>query len=179
MNSYLVMVLCIVMCIATIARAQKDAAGAQPPKPTNEADELDQIILHSFEHYDYLDILYKLKGHNSDTWIVLFYIDEDHHKEERDRLKKLIFKENPDFKFAEVNISKDNYSPIRQAIRFPQNANERDFPMVLIMKNQIGQMVYGPGVSRKAADVVVELKAAEEKKKQEEAAAANPPPAAK
>ena len=135
-------------------------------KYTNPADELDSIYLHSFEHYDYLDILYKLKGHNEDTWVVLFYIDEDHHKDERDRVKKLIFKDNPDLKFAEANISKPNYSPIRQAIRFPQHATEKDFPMILIMKNQIGQMVYGPGVVRKAADVVADLKAKEAAEKE-------------
>ena len=145
------------IAFTTFANAQEDKK-----KFTNEADELDSIYLHSFEHFDYLDILYKLKGQNEDTWIVLFYIDEDHHKEERDRIKKLIFKDNPDYKYAEANISKPTYSPIRQAIRFPQHATAEDFPMILIMKNEVGQMVYGPGVSRKAADVVEDLKAKEE-----------------
>ena len=141
------------------------AIHARPAAPVvyqNEADELDGIYLHSFEHFDYLDILYKLKGHNSDTWVVLFYISEDHHKEERDRIKKLIFKYNPNFKYAEANISLPNYAPIRQAIRFPQNARAEDFPMILVMKEQVGQMVYGPGVARKAADVIAELSAVED-----------------
>ena len=122
--------LVVVFALALLANL---ALTATPP-PTvmmNEADELDLIKLHSFEHFDYLDILYKLKGHNSDTWIVFFYITEDHHKEERDRLKKLIFKTNPDFKYAEVNVSKPNYAPIKQVIRFPQNASAEDFPMIL------------------------------------------------
>jgi hypothetical protein len=136
------------------------AFAAEPAKdpnapPKSEAEELEGIVLHSFEHFDYLDILYKLKGHDKDvTWIVLFYIDEDHHKDERDRIKKLIFKDHPDFKYAEANISKPNYAPIRKVIKFPTNANERDFPMILVMKNEIGQMAYGPGVARKAADIV-------------------------
>ena len=154
------------LCFASFVKADDD----NQEEFKNEADELDSIYLHSFEHYDYLDILYKLKGHNTDTWIVLFYIDEDHHKESRDRVKKLIFKDNPDFKYAEANISKPNYAPIRQAIRFPQHATADDFPMILIMKNQVGQMVYGPGVAKKAADVIEEMKKKEEeeeKKKQE------------
>ena len=164
---YLAVLLLIAMIGLTYAQTATDK-----PKYTNEADELDDIYLHSFEHFDYLDILYKLKGHNADTWVVLFYIDEDHHKEERDRIKKLIFKDNPTFKYAEANISKPNYAPIRQAIRFPQNAKAEDFPMILIMKEQVGQMVYGPGVAKKAADVIADLKAKEEadKKAAEEAA---------
>mmetsp|Transcript_16720 Transcript_16720/g.14635 ORF Transcript_16720/g.14635 Transcript_16720/m.14635 type:complete len:166 (+) Transcript_16720:13-510(+) len=152
----------ILLLLAVLCLTQIKAQDAGSDEFTNEADELDSIVLHSFEHFDYLDILYKLKGHNSDTWIVLFYIDEDHHKEERDRVKKLIFKENPDFQYAEANISKPNYAPIRQAIRFPQHATSSDFPMVLIMKSQVGQMVYGPGVARKAADVVADMKEKEE-----------------
>ena len=156
--------LAVLLFIAIIGFSYAADAGAQP-KYTNEADELDDIYLHSFEHFDYLDILYKLKGHNADTWAVLFYIEEDHHKEERDRIKKLIFKDNPTFKFAEANISKPNYAPIRQAIRFPQNAKAEDFPMILIMKEQVGQMVYGPGVTKKAADVIADIKAKEEAEK--------------
>ena len=154
---------CILMIafVSQYAVAQNDGAAAEET-PKNEADELDQIVLHSFEHFDYLDILYKLKGHNNDTWVVLFYISEDHNKEERDRLKKLIFKANPTFKYAEANISKSNYSPIKQVIKFPTNAGEKDFPMVLVMKGQVGQMVYGPGVARKAADVIADMKEKEE-----------------
>ena len=159
----------IIACILMIAFvsqfsvAEEPAAATTDDSPsTNEADELDKIVLHSFEHFDYLDILYKLKGHNNDTWVVLFYISEDHHKEQRDRLKKLIFKDNPTFKYAEANISKPNYSPIKKVIKFPANAGEKDFPMILVMKQQVGQMVYGPGVARKAADVLVAMKEKEE-----------------
>jgi hypothetical protein len=165
MNSALSLLVVVLLFAVSLAA---DPPANQPPVPANEADELAQISLNSFEHFDYLDILYKLKGHNSDTWVVLFFIDEDHHKEERDRLKKLVFRENPTFKYAEANISKSNYAPIKQAIRFPQNATARDYPMVLIMKNQIGQMVYGPGVARKAADVVAEMKVKEEAEKQKQ-----------
>ena len=153
MNSSLLILLIGLIAFASVVKAE------DPPQYTNEADELADIHLHSFEHYDYLDILYKLMGHNSDTWISLFYIDEDHHKEERDRVKKLIFKDNPDFKYVEADISKPSYSPIRNAIRFPQHATAEDFPMILILKDKVGQMVYGPGVARKAADIIDEMKA--------------------
>ena len=165
MNSALSMLMVVLLFAVSLAA---DPPASQPPVPTNEADELAQISLNSCEHFDYLDSLYKLKGHNSVTWVGLFFIDEDHHKEERDRLKKLVFRENPTFKYAEANISKSNYAPIKQAIRFPQNATARDYPMVLIMKNQVGQMVYGPGVARKAADVVADMKAKEEAEKQKQ-----------
>ena len=170
-------VLFVAMCLillSTSIRGADPAPNQAPPAPTNEADQLDLIVLHSFEHFDYLDILYKLKGHNADTWICLFYKDEDHHKEHRDNIKRLIFKDNPTFKYVEANISKPNYSPITQAIRFPQNAKNEDYPMILIMKNQVGQMVYGPGVARKARDIVDAIKAKEEedRKKAEAAKAA-------
>ena len=157
-SSKVIFLLAILLFVSfiNIVNAQND----EQNKKTG--DELNDIVLHSFEHFDYLDILYKLKGHNSDMWIVLFYIDEDHHKDTRDRLKKLIFEDNPDFRYAEANISKPNYKPIKQAIRFPQNAGPDDFPMVLIMKNQVGKMAYGPGVARKAADIVAELKQRED-----------------
>ena len=142
------------------------AQAADENADRNEADVLDDIILHSFEHFDYLDILFKLKGHNSNTWIVLFYMDEDHHKSHRDDVKRLIFgtlsdEEKETFRYAEANISKPNYSPITQAIRFPQHATEQDFPMILIMRDQVGEMVYGPGVARKAADVIEERRQAD------------------
>ena len=160
MNSSMVIFCLAVLCFASyinVAMAQDTSTTATVN--SNEADELDKIMLHSFEHFDYLDILYRLKGHNSDTWIVLFYIDEDHHKDTRDRLKELVFKAHPDFRFAEVNISNPNYSPIKQAIRFPQNAGPEDYPMVLLMKNQMGHMIYGPGVAQRTADLIAENEA--------------------
>ena len=166
MNSYLLILLIGVVAFSSLASAQAD-----PNKVyTNEADELADIHLHSFEHFDYLDILYKLLGHNSDTWVCLFYIDEDHHKEQRDRIKKLIFKDNPELKYIEANISKPQYAPIRNVIRFPQHASPDDFPMILVMKNKNGEMVYGSGVARKAADIIAAMKKKEE---EEKAAAAN------
>ena len=154
------LLLCSTIRFSQAQDAQQDDANR------NEADVLDDIILHSFEHFDYLDILFKLKGHNSNTWIVMFYKDEDHHKTHRDDVKRLIFgaltdEEKETFRYAEANISKPNYSPITQAIRFPQHATEKDFPMILIMKDQVGEMVYGPGVARKAADVLEERRQAE------------------
>ena len=170
MNSHIVALMLAVICFSIFANAQSNNPGK--PIMINEQDEIDKVILHSFEHFDYLDILYKLKGHNDDTWIVLFYVDEDHHKYERDRVKALIFKDNPTFKYAEVNISEPNYAPIKQAIKFPQNTNERDFPMVLIMKNQKGKMAYGPGAPKMAADIIADMKKEEEEKAKAEAAAA-------
>ena len=154
-SSYLY-IIALVVLIAFVRVSDQAPEGARVL--TNEADILDQTILHSFEHFDYLDILFKLKGHNSDTWVVLFYKSEDHHKEERDAVKRLIFADagNVNFKYAEANISKPNYAPITQAIRFPQHATEADFPMILVMKDQVGKMVYGPGVARKAADIILE-----------------------
>ena len=163
--------LMLVALLVCWAHAEDAPNKKEEEAPKNEADALDKIVLHSFQHFDYLDILYKLKGHNAETWICLFYIDEDHHKNQRDDIKRLIFKDNPTFKYIEANVSKANYAPITQVIRFPQNANEADYPMILIMKNQVGQMVYGPGVAKKARDIVDANKAKEEaeKKKQEEA----------
>ena len=160
MNSSLLIVLLGLVAFATVVRAD------DPPQFTNEADELDTIHLHSFEHFDYLDVLYKLIGHNSDTWIVLFYIEEDHHKEERDRIKKLIFKDNPELKYIEANISEPQYAPIRNVINFPQHAAAGEFPMVLIMKNKVGKMIYGPAVARRAADEVAEMKRKEQEAQQ-------------
>ncbi|CAI2381903.1 unnamed protein product [Moneuplotes crassus] len=156
MNSNVLVLLLGLVAFATVVRAE------DPPEFTNEADELATIHLHSFEHFDYLDILYKLMGHNSDTWICLFYIDEDHHKTERDRVKKLIFKDNPELKYCEANISEPQYAPLRNVIRFPQHASADEFPMILILKNKEGKMVYGTAVAKKAADIIKKMKEAEE-----------------
>jgi hypothetical protein len=174
MNSSLLSIIALLLAVSFISSVNAQAKPVEAPK--NEADVLDNIVLHSFEHFDYLDILFKLKGHNSDTWIVLFYKDEDHHKEQRDAVKRLIFgdEKNKNFRYAEANISQPNYAPITQAIRFPQHATEADFPMILIMKDQVGQMVFGPGVARKAADIVLENRLREEQKKLDEQKAATP-----
>ena len=171
--SYLLVLLLSIMYMVA-SQAPKDSKDSKDSKDgkednRNEADILNDIKLRSFEHYDYLDILYKLKGHNEDTYILFFYVDEDHHKEHRDNIKRLIFKDNPDFVYVEANVSKPNYAPIKKAIRFPQNTKKSDFPMIMVMKKEVGKMAYGPGVAKKAADIVDAMKKAEEaaKKKAE------------
>ena len=158
-TTHAVMVLAM-LCLFSIARvqAQDENAQAPPPTPRNEADELDDIYLHSFDHKDYLDILYRLMGNNQDTWIVLFYKDGDHHKGQRDRIKQLIFKDHRDFKYAEANLSKPEYSPITQAIRLPQNAKPSDFPMILVMKNREGHVIHINGASSGSILLHQELK---------------------
>ena len=142
------------------------ADNSESDEQMNEADVLDGIVLHSFEHFDFLDILFKLKGHNNYTWVVLFYVDGDHHKTYRDDIKRLIFgqlseEEQDSYRYAEANISRPNYSPISQAIRFPQHLTADSFPMILIMKNEVGQMIYGRGAARLAADIIEQKKAEE------------------
>ena len=53
----------------------------------------------------------------------------------------------------------------------PQDAKPSDFSMILVMKNREGHVAYGPGVARKAADIVAEMI----QKEQAANAARNPP----
>ena len=166
MNWYAVFVLAVVV-FCVYAEEATNLSGV-PQYAADDPNNPDNIYVNSFEHHDWLDIMYKLKGHNEDIWVVLLYIDEDHHKTERDRLKQLVFKSDnpviaahaadptkPGVNFAEANISQSSYKNIN--IKLPANADADDYPMILVMRKQKGTMVYGPAAAKKASSIVAKL----------------------